>query len=143
MSRLRRDDGAALVEAALLAVVLLVPVVYLVTTAAAVQNAAFAVTGAVRDAGRAYGRAGSDALGRAAAADAVTVALGASGVAWSPGDLVLRCDPAPCTHAAGSRVRVFLRVTVQLPGLPVGSIPVSARHVARLDCFTTAGTGRC
>lgn len=132
---MRRADGSALVEAVLVGLALLVPVVYLVLAAAAVQRAAFAVTGAVRDAGRAYATAGSDAAGRARADAGVRVALSAAGVDVGPGDLTFACSPAPCAYAPGSAVVVRLRVRVALPWLPVGGIPVSARHAERIDCW--------
>lgn len=150
----RREDGSAPVEFVLIAVVLLVPLVYLVIGAAAVQRAAFAASGAVRDAGRAYATGGSDAAGRAQALAATAVALDGAGVRWSPGAETLTCDPQPCGYAPGSTVTVALRVDVPLPGLgawlcgPGGcrvSVPVTARHTEVLDCHAPGvpASGRC
>lgn len=141
----RRDDGAALVEFTLLAVVLLVPIVYLVIVAASVQRTAFAVSGAVRGAARAYVTAGSDALGRARATAAVQLALADAHVPFAPGDFSLTCFPAPCTFRPGSSVTVSLDVPVALPGLSAlvcahacrTGIPVRARHTELVACFVS------
>jgi Flp pilus assembly protein TadG len=141
------DRGAALVEFCLLGVVLTVPVVYLIVVAATVQRAAFAVTAAVRDAGRAYVTAGSDPLGRRRAMLAAQVALRGAHVAWSAADLVISCSPGPCSYAPGSAVTVQLAVPVPLPGLPQllcghdcrAGIPVRARHTELIDCYAPTG----
>lgn len=129
---MRRDDGSALVEFVLIGVVLLVPLVYLIMFAASVQRTAFAVTGAVRDAGRAYTAAGSDAEGRARAALAAKLTLQGSHVDLAPDALVISCTPEPCAYAPGSAVTVRLRVDVHLLGF--GVVPVRAHHTVRIDC---------
>lgn len=129
---MRRDEGSALVEFVLVGVVLLVPLVYLIMFAASVQRTAFAVTGAVRDAGRAYTAAGSDADGRARAALAARLALEGSHVAFSPDALVISCAPEPCSYAPGSSVTV--RIGLDVPLLGLGVVPVRAHHTERIDC---------
>lgn len=140
---LRSEDGAAIVEFVLLAAVLLVPVIYLVITAATVQRASFAVTSAVRDAGRAYVTADSDAAGRSRATTAAALALADAHVPFVPSDLIVDCAPRPCTFAPGSQVTVTLHVAMPLPGLPqlvCGhgcpiAIPVTAHHSEHVGCF--------
>ena len=57
------DAGNALVEFTYLAVLLMVPLVYVLLAGFQVQRAAFGVTEAARQAGRAYARADSGAEG--------------------------------------------------------------------------------
>jgi Flp pilus assembly pilin Flp len=140
----RSEEGAALVEFCVLAVVLLVPLVYLVVVAARVQNAAFAVTAAVRDAGRAYALAPSDALGRARAELAAQVALTGDAVTFQQRDLVVTCGS--CQHRPGSWVTVSLDVPVPLPWLPFFSLrgfPVRAHFTERLGCFVPGRAAGC
>ena len=70
-----REAGSAAVEVLVLGVLLLVPLVYLVLTLAVLQGAAFAAEGAARQAARSIALAADDRSGRAAADDAVAVAL--------------------------------------------------------------------
>ena len=138
-SRLRTDDGAAMVEFTFLAVLLLVPLAYVVVAAFTVQRAAFAVTAATREAGRAFVTtpAGGDPDARAAAAAAL--ALRDQGLTLVPGTLAISCEAAPCL-TPGARVRVALDYTVELPllpralaGQPLGGIVVRGRHAQVVD----------
>jgi len=61
------DDGNAMLEFTYLAVLLMVPLIYILTTTFQVQRAAFGVTEAARQAGRAYATADDDTSGRARA----------------------------------------------------------------------------
>jgi hypothetical protein len=140
-----RDDGSAIVEFVWLAVLLMVPLVYVVLTAVALQRAAFGVTAAARDAGRAYATAGSDSLGEHRAEQATELALHDQGVAWSPDGRVVACGG--CDYSPGSTFTVDLHTRVELPLLPgwmcgsacVAGITVSAHHSEQISCF--AGTG--
>ena len=146
MSRLRRDDGSAVVEFTWLAVLLMIPLVYVVLAALSVQRAAFASTTAAREAARAYATAGSDAEGEQRAEAAVALAMHDQGVTWSPHGRVIDCGS--CTFAPGSTFTVDLRTVVALPFVPgwlcgdrcVAGIPVSAHHRERIDCFAGTGT---
>jgi Flp pilus assembly protein TadG len=129
------DRGAALVEFFFLAIVLLVPLVYVVLSAARVQSAAYGVTAAAREAGRAYATApaGADRVSRAQLA--ARLALEDSGLAEVP----VTVTPAP--GGAASSVQVRLRYAVPLPGVPrllgdgLVTVPVQASHVQRLDPY--------
>lgn len=143
MTSVRRDEGSALVEFTWLAVLLLVPLVYVVFTAGALQRAAFATTSAARDAGRAYATAPDDATGQARAALAARLAMRDQHVAWAVGDARL-VECGACDFAPGSSFRVVVRTRIDLPFLPrwlcgrhgcPASIPVSATHVERIDCY--------
>jgi hypothetical protein len=139
------DSGSAIVEFVWLAVLLMVPLVYVVLTAASVQRAAFGVTDAARDAGRAYATAGSDAVGERRAELAIALALHDEGVHWTPAGRVVACGG--CDYSPGSSFTVSLRTRVTVPLLPGwicgdacrGGITVSARHSERISCYS--GTG--
>ncbi len=119
---------------------LLVPVVYFIVTLSRVQAAAFAVSTASREAGRAFTTATDDgaAFARAQAAARVSFEdydFGGDGV------VALRCDDSPCLRPQG-RVEAVATVEVRLPLVPdllKGAIPallpVSATHVATVDRF--------
>jgi hypothetical protein len=144
MTRLRSEDGSAIVEFVWLAVLLMIPLVYVVLAALSVQRSAFASTAAARDAARAYATAGSDEEGEQRAETAVALAMRDQGVSWSPQGRVIECGD--CTFAPGSVFNVDIRTTVALPFVPgwlcgdrcIAGIPVSAHHRERIDCF--AGT---
>jgi hypothetical protein len=142
----RKDaDGSAIVEFVWLAVLLLVPLLYVVLTAVTVQRAAFGVTTAAREAGRAYATAGSDAAGEDLAEAAVRLAMSDQGVDWLPDGRVVSCGD--CSYAAGSAFDVDLQARVRLPLVPrwlcgdscVAGITVSAHHREHLDCYSGAG----
>ncbi|HEX3708106.1 MAG TPA: hypothetical protein VHV76_15880 [Mycobacteriales bacterium] len=140
------DDGSAVVEFVFLAVLLLVPLLYVVITAVSVQRAAFGMTAAARDAGRAYATAGSDSLGEARAEAAVALALGDQGVRWSPQGRVVRCNP--CGYAPGSTFTVSLAAEIPLPLVPswlcqsrcIAAIGVAAHHTERISCYSGTGS---
>ena len=135
------DDGSAIVEFVWLAVLLLVPLLYVVLTAVSLQRAAFGVTAAARDAGRAYATAGSDALGERRAEAAIGLALRDQGVPWRPTGRVVACGP--CDYAPGSSFTVELQTHVALPLVPgwlcgkacLAGVTVSAHHSERLSCY--------
>ena len=136
----RRDDGRAIVEFLVVGLLLLVPVVYFVVTLARVQAAAFAVSTASREAGRAFTTAATedDAYARAQAAARISFEdfdVGADG------GVQIRCDGSPCLRPEG-RVETVATVTVRLPLVPdvlsgaiPAALPVSATHVATVDRF--------
>lgn len=140
MSRLRPrgDDGSALLEFTYLAILLMVPLVYVLTTVFQVQRAAFGVTEAARQAGRAYATAESDAQGRARAEAAARLALQDQGIELvEPLQLVPSDGVAPGSTV---RVRVTHRVVLPLVGGLFGdavppNVPVRADHVAVVDRF--------
>jgi hypothetical protein len=143
--RQRADDGSAIVEFVWLAVLLMIPLVYVVLAAVSIQRAAFAVTAAARDSGRAYATAGSDRLGERRAEVATALAMHDQGVAWSPAGRVVECGS--CDYAPGSQFTVELSTRVALPLLPgwlcghtcLAGITVSAHHSERISCYS--GTG--
>lgn len=134
------DGGNALVEFVYLAVLLMVPFVYLLTSVFLVQRAAFGVTEASRQAGRAYARAATPTDGESLAVVAARTALTDQGIGDAPAPEV-DCPDGPCL-APGTRIRVRQRYNVELPVLsvffPAGSapgIPVTAVHTEVVDRY--------
>ena len=140
MNRFRDDDGNALVEFTYLAVLLMVPLVYVLTTVFQVQRAAFGVTEAARQAGRAYVTADSDAQGRARAQEAADLAMRDQ----IPGFGRAQVEVSGRLAAEGS-VTVRVRHEVVLPILGGifdrvrPRIPVDATHVEVVDRFRELG----
>lgn len=139
--RLRGEDGNALLEFSYLAVLLMVPLFYLILAVFQVQGAAFAVTEASRQAGRAFVRAESVSQGYSRAQESVRLALADQGVP-STARPVIGCEPSPCDLSPGQRVETTVTCTVELPwvgglfGAGHGGLRVSARHVEFVDRFT-------
>jgi hypothetical protein len=136
----RRDDGRAIVEFLVVGLLLLVPVVYFIVTLSRVQAAAFAVSTASREAGRAFTTAATEdeAYARAQAAARISFEDFDFG---ADGGVQLRCDGSPCLRPEG-RVESVATVTVRLPLVPdmlsaaiPAALPVSATHVATVDRF--------
>ncbi len=134
------DDGNALVEFTYLAVLLMVPLIYVLLAGFQVQRAAFGVTEAARQAGRAYARAGSTIEGQARADAAAALAMKDQGISDS-NPPVITCLGGACLEP-GSRVRVTVTYTVLLPVFPAvlgrgraPAIPVTASHVEVVDEF--------
>ena len=143
LRRLRRDDGAAVVEFVVLVVLIIVPIAYAVIAAMSVQSAAYAVTQAARESARAFTQADGLAQARSAARMATRVALRDQGVTVRGDELQIDCDGS-CL-APGSVIRVSVSTRVRLPFLPefladstVGAVPVSAEHVAVVDDYRNA-----
>lgn len=117
-----RDDGNATVEFVALAVVLMVPLVHVLLAVFAVQRAAFAVSQAAREAGRAYAVT-TDAD---AARDAADLALA---------DQLPGAPEAAMTLDVRDR-EVTVTVTHEVAVLTgLARIPVTATHVATVDRY--------
>ena len=132
------EDGNALVEFSYLAVLLMIPLVYVLLTVFQVQRAAFGVTEAARQAGRAYATATDEAQGRARARVAADLALQDQGLVLCPSCLA----PPAGQLVPGGTVRVRVEHRVVLPllgglfrGAVPASIPVRATHVEVVDRF--------
>jgi Flp pilus assembly protein TadG len=117
----------------------LLPIVYLILTLSRVQAAAFAVSTASREAGRAFTTATTEgsAYARAQAAAAISF----EDYDLAAGSVQVTCDGAPCLRPEG-RVETVASVNVQLPLVPdflrgalPTMVPISATHVATVDRF--------
>jgi Flp pilus assembly protein TadG len=137
--RARGDDGNALVEFVYLSLLLMIPLFYALLAVFQIQGAAFAVTEASRQAGRAFARADNADEGFARAAKAVDLALKDQGVSGTV-QPVFSCDPSPCDLSSGQRVDVRVSYTVSLPFLGTllgkqAGIPVTGTHTEYVDRF--------
>lgn len=144
MTRRTTDEGSAMVEFVYLAVLLMVPLVYLLVTVFQVQSAAFGVTEAARQAGRAFATAESAGQGELRATAAATLAMGDQGLALRDDGVSVA---APQGLAPGASVTVVVRHDVTLPilgglfGKVPPTIPVRATHVEVVDRFREAPAG--
>src|SRR6476469_944673 len=111
------ERGSAVVEFTFLCLLLMVPVVYFIITVGQLQGGSFAVVGAADQAAKVYVAQPDAASGRAAAEQAVLLALADYGQPAGNGTVDTRCEPADCL-APGSAVTVTVRLTVPLPFLP-------------------------
>ena len=141
MSRLRGDEGNALVEFTYLAVLLMVPLVYVLLTVFQVQRAAFGVTEAARSAGRAYATADSAVQARLRAQEAADLAMRDQIPGYDAADVSF---PAGQVLVPGGTVTVTVRHDVTLPligglfGRVEPTIPVRATHVEVVDAYREA-----
>lgn len=145
--RWRNDSGSAVVEFLVVGITVLVPLVYLVQCAMAVHAGALASTQAVREAGRAFSMAASEAEGRSRAVAAGRLAFRDQGVDLPAGALRVTCPDAPCL-TPGSVVDVDLDWRVQLPWVPADwasssrlSVPISAHQRVPIDDYRDNPTG--
>ena len=141
LDRCTGDDGNALVEFVYLSILLMIPLFYALLAVFQIQGAAFAVTEASRQAGRAYVRADNEDDGKALAKKAVQLALRDQGIDDTTVEPHFDCVPTPCDFSAGSRVEATVHYTVSLPfvgsffGKGRAGIPVTGTHVEYIDRF--------
>jgi Flp pilus assembly protein TadG len=144
LRRARGDEGSALIEFVGLAVLLLIPLVYLLLSVFSVQRAAFAVTQAAREAGRAYATAPSSSVAKDRAAYAAQLALISEGVREQ---LSLRYAAAGASCSAssadgaeslrpGARFVVCVRTQAALP--LGGAITVNGQYAVAVDSYRAA-----
>lgn len=125
------QDGSAVVEFVFLAVLLMIPVVYLIITVGQLQSAAFAVVGAADQAAKVYVAAAEPAAARAAAEEAVMLAMADHGFEAGDVSVAISCSPSDCL-SPGSTVSAAVTLRVPLPLVP--TIPG-----VNLDAATVAG----
>jgi Flp pilus assembly protein TadG len=139
------EEGSALIEFVGLGVLLLLPLLYLLLSVFSVQRAAFAVTQAAREAGRAYATAPSSALAGERANYAAQLAMQSQGV---KSGVSVRYAPAGsgCGAAgdgvaslrAGARFVVCVRTRAQLP--LGGVITVNGQYAVSIDSYRSDRT---
>lgn len=139
MRRTAGDEGNAMVELVYLSLLLMIPLFYALLAVFQIQGAAFAVTEASRQAGRAFVRADTTDEGIARATKAVRLALTDQQLHATVLP-VFSCDPAPCDLSSGQRVETRVSYTVSLPllGALLGQhagVPVTGSHVEYVDRF--------
>lgn len=124
------EQGSAVVEFTFLAMLLMVPVVYFVITLGQLQGGSFAVAGAADQAAKVFVAQADAGVGRAAAEQAVQLALADYGQPAGNATLETACSSPDCT-AAGSAVTVTVRLTVPLPFVPFGeALRLDAGHLS-------------
>ncbi len=144
--RTRRDEqGSALIEFIGLSLLLLLPLVYLLVTVFQIQHAAFAVTQAAREAGRAFATAPTAGTGMQRAQVAADLALedqglhagatvgyGSCGGGGSP-------SLAPGTHfTVCVRTTAALPLTARGPLSGAGSVTVNGTYSVAVDAYREA-----
>ncbi len=135
------DEGSALVEFVGLGVLLLIPLVYLLLSVFSVQRAAFAVTQAAREAGRAYATAPSNGAARERADYAARLALDSQGVKASASvryaPAGTGCGSSSADGAAsltpGARFVVCVRTQAELP--LGGAVTVNGQYAVAVDSY--------
>lgn len=138
------DSGTASVEFILFGIALLVPLTYLLLSVFSVQSAAYGVSSASREAGRAFVQAPSGTDPQARAYAAAWVALQDHGIELAPEQLVVSCSASPCL-TPGATVSVLIDLDVALPLLPSifdeapAAVAVHGRHTAVVDRFRPGG----
>jgi Flp pilus assembly protein TadG len=136
------DDGTATIEFVGVSLLLLLPLLYLLLSVFAVQRAAFAVTQAAREAGRAYSTAPSAGVGQQRADYAARLALRDQGVKdrtsvhFAPEGADCRGSTADgaATLRPGARFTVCVRTVATLPVAGAG-IPVRGRYTVAVDTY--------
>lgn len=124
------ERGSAVVEFTFLSFLLMVPVVYFIITLGQLQGGSFAVVGAADQAAKVFVAQPDAAGGRAAAEQAVRLALADYGLPADNASLETSCSPADCT-AAGTAVTVTVHLTVPLPFVPFGdALRLDAGHLS-------------
>lgn len=115
------ERGSAVVEFTFLSVLLMVPVVYFIITMGQLQGGSFAVVGAADQAAKVFVAQADAAAGRAAAEQAVLLALADHGHAAANARVETSCVPADCLQA-GSAVTVTVHLAVPLPFVPFSGV---------------------
>ncbi|MDJ0356408.1 MAG: hypothetical protein M3021_05920 [Actinomycetota bacterium] len=128
-----------MVEFVFLAVLLMIPVVYLVITVGQMQGGAYAVTGAADQAAKVYVSAPDPASARAAAEEAVLLAMADHGFSDGRARLDISCEPAGCL-SPGALVTATVTLAVPLPLVP--SLPGGALTAATVDAAASQIVGR-
>ncbi|WP_240690057.1 hypothetical protein [Arthrobacter sp. PAMC25564] len=133
------ERGSAVVEFTFLSLLLMVPLVYFIITVGQIQGGSFAVVGAADQAAKVYVAQPDPASGRAAAEQAVLLALADYGHPAGNASIDTSCQPADCM-AAGSAVTVTVHLTVPLPFVPFSE----ALHLnaSQLSASATQMVGR-
>lgn len=133
------DDGSAVTEFIVIVALLLIPLAYALMSVMQVQAASAATTHAVREAGRAFVTADSEAQGREDARAAAGIAFADQGFDLPRDAMRIDCEPRPCLTPGGA-VTVTVDWSVPLPWVPTAigervSLPITARHEVPVDAY--------
>jgi len=137
----RDDSGNAIVEFVYLAILLMIPLVYLLLTVFRIQGAAYAVSGAAREAGRVYVASDPAEGAPVRAVAAASLVMSDGGFKLDPDQLEFICSADPC-RTPGATIAVDIDYAVGLPFLPrllgddaPAAIRVRGRHLEVVDRF--------
>ena len=140
--QLGEEDGTATIEFVGVTLLLLLPLLYLLLAVFSVQRAAFAVTQAAREAGRAYSTAPTSAAGQQRAQYAARLAMADQGVAegttvrFAPEGT--HCGSSSADGAAslrpGARFVVCVHSSAPLPAAGA-AIAVTGQYTVAVDAF--------
>ena len=128
----RNEQGSAVVEFTFLSLLLMVPLVYFIITVGQIQGGSFAVVGAADQAAKVFVAQPDAASGRAAAEQAVLLALADYGHRAANARMDTSCQPADCTgrrfgrhrHRPAHRARCLLfRSATPFPSTQASSTP--------------------
>lgn len=133
------EEGSAVLEFVFLAVLLMIPVVYLVLTVGSLQGGAYAVVGAADQAAKVFAAHQDEAGARAAAEQAVALAIADQGFDAGEATLEISCGSGGCL-SAGSTVTATVTLRVPLP--VVASLPGISAHAATVDATASQVVGR-
>jgi Flp pilus assembly protein TadG len=133
------EQGSAVVEFTFLSLLLMVPLVYFIITVGQIQAGSLAVIGAADQAAKVFVAQPDIVSGRAAAEQAVLLALADYGYERASATLVTSCQPADCTDAA-SAVTATVELTVPLPFVPFSD--ALNLNASRLTASATQLVGR-
>jgi Flp pilus assembly protein TadG len=139
------DGGSAVLEFVVLTAFVMVPLVYIIIAVLQVQSAAYGVTEAAREAGRAFVEAKNapDAYRQACTAATVALRNQATNLDCATQLKVTCVSVSPCVAGLvpGQTVRVEIDLVVGLPFLPASvfgkplSVPVHGLHDEVVDEF--------
>lgn len=138
-TRIKADNGTAVVEFIFVGVLLLIPILYATLMVMRVEAAAMASTHAVREAARAFMMADTRAQGMQQARLASQAAMQDQGFTLHPDELHIDCS-IRCLEP-GSPIRVSLDWRVDLPWLPpplsgwIQGFPISAEQSLNVDSY--------
>lgn len=136
-----REHGNAVIEFVYLALLLIVLLTYLLLTVFRVQAAAYAVSGASREAGRVFVTTQPPEQAAARAFTAASLVMSDSNLPLRGDQLDITCSTTPC-RTPGSTVDITIDYAVALPFLPRflthssrASVRVTGRHLEVVDRF--------
>jgi Flp pilus assembly protein TadG len=142
--RLHAERGSAIVEFTFLSLLFMVPLLYLLLTVFQVQRAAYAVTAATREAGRAFVTAPSDGVGFDRAYAAAGISLADHDLDLDASGMHIECSGTTCL-TPGERITVAMEIDVPMPFVPAlwdgsfaASVPVRTTHVQVVDSYRSS-----
>ncbi|HEY8294953.1 MAG TPA: hypothetical protein VIG41_06405 [Micrococcaceae bacterium] len=133
------EEGSAVVEFVFLAVLLMIPVIYLIITLGQLQGGAYAVVGAADQAAKVYVAGTDPGASRAAAEEAVMLAMADHGFNTGDVNLAISCSPADCL-SPGTTVTATVTLNVPLPLVP--TMPGVNLKAATVDARASQLVGR-